>query len=376
MGLLDAAAGYQREALRLASATGSDAVKSQNYAFLGTIYGKLKKFDDAQQSVQLALGLAQTHATEPAYRSLFAYSALQMGNVYRDAGQFDKAVAQYSRAIELYKTFPDFQIHLFQAHKGRLSCYILQQNDPLAQEEVSTLFGLMEKYRNKISDENYRNTFFDVEQSVVNTAIDFEYSRMNNPERAFDYSNSSRARSLLDRLNADMSVKARVQDADVRFQTVAEPIPLENIEKLLPEQAQLLQYIILEDKLLIGVISRNNFQVKTQLISKKDLNEKLLRYLNLISRPPSGDEAQASALAKELYAILIQPVEPLLDHGKLLCIIPDGTLSYLPFAALVSPGSGKYFFEEHLSMTSPSPSVFLTSSLNAMRNSAPKKKRS
>jgi CHAT domain-containing protein/tetratricopeptide (TPR) repeat protein len=375
MGLLDAAAGYQREALRFASATNSDVVKSQNYAFLGTIYGKLKKFDDAQQSVQLALGLAEPHATEPAYRSLFAYSALQMGNVYRDAGEFDKAIAQYSRAIELYKTFPDFEIHLFQAHKGRLQCYIRQQNDPLAQEEVSTLFGLMEKYRTRISDENYRNTFFDVEQSVVNTAIDFEFSRMNNAEQAFYYSNSSRARSLLDRLNADTSMKARVQDADMRFRTVSEPVPLDKIVKLLPERVQLLQYMILEDKLLIWVVSRNDFQVKTQMISRRDLNEKLRRYLNLISRPPAGDEAPETELAKELYAILVQPVEPLLDRGKLLCIIPDGTLSYLPFAALVSPASGKYFLDEHLSMTSPSASVFLTCSENATRNSAAKKEK-
>lgn len=375
MGLPDAAAGYQREALRMALTTGSDAVKCQNYAFLGTIYGKLKKFGEALQSVQLAAGLAQSHAAEPAYRSLSAYSALQMGNIYRDQGDFDKALAQYAVAIDLYKSFPDFQPHLFQAHKGRLFCYIRQQNDPLAQEEISTLLGLMEKYRSQISDENYRNTFFDIEQSVINTAIDFEYSRKNNREQAFDYANSSRARSLLDLLNADAKVKARVQDANIRFQTGSEPIPLEKIVKQLPGQTQLLQYIILEDKILIWLISKNDFQVKVQPISRKDLNEKLLHYLNLISRPPNDDDAQESALAKELYVILIQPVASLLDRQKLLCIIPDGTLNYLPFAALVSPGSGKYFFQEHRLMTSPSPSVFLTCSDNAMRNSGPKEEK-
>src|ERR1043165_9517295 len=293
MGLPDAAAGYQREALRFASVTGSDAVKSQNYAFLGTIYGKLRKFGAALQNAQLASDLVQSHATEPAYRSLSAYAALQLGNIYRDAGDFDKAVGQYTQAIEIYRTFRDFEIHLFQAHKGRLLCYILQQNDSLAQEEVSTLFGLMEKYRSRISDENYRSTFFDVEQSVIDAAIDFEYSRMNNAEQAFNYSNSSRARSLLDLLNADMRVKARVQDADIRFQTVSGPMPLGEIVKELPEQAQLLQYIILEDKLLIWVISRNDFHVKMQPISRKELNEKLLRYLNLVSHPPKDDDQES-----------------------------------------------------------------------------------
>src|SRR6185369_8979861 len=45
------------------------------------------------------------------------------------------------------------------------------------------------------------------------------------------------------------------------------------------------------------------------------------------------------------------------------------------FAALVSPASGKYFFDEHLSMTSPSASVFLTCSENATRNSAARKEK-
>jgi CHAT domain-containing protein len=150
---------------------------------------------------------------------------------------------------------------------------------------------------------------------------------------------------------------------------------LETIKTQLPEQTQIVQYVVLENKLLIGVISRNAFQFKMQPISRKALNEKLLRYLNIISHPPKDDESQELLLAKELYAILIQPVEPLLDKRKLLCIIPDGTLSYLPFAALVSPQSSRYLFEDRLLMTSPSPSVFLSCSQNALQLGGPKEEK-
>ena len=370
IGLHDAAMAHRREALRFSLQTGSYEIKAQNYAFLGMINGKLKEFDEAVKNVQLAFDLAQAHSE----RSLMAYSALQMGNIYRDARDFDRAVSEYTRSIEIYKTY-DFQTHLFQAHKGRLLCYLQQQNDPLAREEISNLLGLMEKYRSQITDENYRNTFFNVEQSVFDAAIDFEFSRMNNPQQAFNYSNLARARSLLDLLNADKDVKARVQDSDIKFSKVSEPRPLETLKKQLPEQTQLLQYVMLEDKLLMWVISRNDSQVRMQPISRKELNEKLLRFMNIVSRPPTDDQTQELILAKDLYAILIQPVAQLLDKEKLLCIIPDGTLSYLPFAALVSPQSSNYLFEEHLLMTSPSPSVFLSCSENALQNSGPRVER-
>lgn len=363
-GLNDAAISYELESFRLALNTRSDHAKAQNYAFVGAIQGQLKNFDEASKNVQLAFDLAQANASkDDAYRTMMAYSALQMGHILRDAEAFDKAVTWYTESINLYQTFPKFETHLYHAHKGRFLCYLRQQNDQLAHAEISILFDLLNKYRSQISDFDSRYTFFDVEQTVVDAAIDFEYSRMNNEEQAFDYSNSARARSLLDLLKKDAG---GVENPDIKFQAVSQPRSLETIKEQLPEQTQVVQYIVLENKLLICVISRNDFQIKMQPTSKKDLNEKLSRWLNIISRPPKDDRDQEQLLAKELYAILVQPVETLLDKGKLLCIIPDGALNYLPFAALVSPVSGKYLFEDHLLMTSPSASVFLSCSENAL----------
>ena len=369
IGLLDAAAGYQREALRFASNTDNKTLEFQNYVFLGAIQGKQKNFDEALKNVQHAFDLAQTQAN----RGNMAYAALQMGNIYRAAEDFDKAVAQYTQSINIYDSFENFRTHLYEAHEGRFLCYLQQQNDQLTQLEISTLFDLMEKYHSQISNEDSRNTFSNVEQTAVDAAIDFEYSRMHDSDQAFNYSNLSRARSLLDLVDAERNVNVTVQDAGIKFQAFSEPKSLVVIKDQLPGPTQLVQYVILDNKLLIWVISRHqNPEVRMQPISRNELNEKLLRYLNIISHPPEDNEAQESLLAKELYAILIQPVETLLDKGKLLCIIPDGTLNYLPFAALVSSESGRYLFEDHQLMTSPSASVFLTCSERALQNSGPK----
>ena len=367
IGFHDAAAGYQKEALRLAVETGITSAKANNYSFMGLINGRLRNFAEAMKDAQLGFDMAQPNASQPAGRGLMAYAALQMGNVQKDAGDCDKAIPYYTQSIELYLTFADFQTHLYQAHKGRLFCYLQKQNDPLAQQEIATMLDLMEKYRRKISGENNRNTFFDVEHNVFDAAIEFEYSRMKDREQAFRYLNSAQARSLLDLLNADKDVRARVQDADIKFQAVSEPLTLEQIRDRLSDHEQLIQYAVLEDRILIWIISHNDFQVREKQIARKSLNEKLLHYLNLISHPPTGAAGELE-LGKELYSVLVQPVESLLDKNKLLCIVPDGTLNYLPFASLVSP-SGKYFFEQQQLMTSPSASVFLNCSDNAQRKS-------
>jgi CHAT domain-containing protein len=57
----------------------------------------------------------------------------------------------------------------------------------------------------------------------------------------------------------------------------------------------------------------------------------------------------------------------LLDKRKQVCIIPDKILSYLPFAALVAPASGKYLVEDYALTLSPSSNVFIQSSEAARR---------
>jgi len=368
-GFYDAAASYQEEALRIAINTGSAAAKANNYSFMGLIDGKLNNLTEAQAEARLGFDLAKEKASEPAGRGLLAYAALQLGNVYKDSGNLEEAISYYTQSIELYQTFPDFQTHLYEAHKGKLFCYLQQQNDSATREEISIMLDLMEKYRSKISGENNRNTFFDVEHNVFDAAIDFEYSRMRNPERAYSYLNSAQARSLFDLLNADKDIKAKVQDSDIKFQRISEPLSLDVIQQRLPSQIQLLQYVVLDDKLLIWVISKDGFQVRETRIVRKVLNEKLRHYLNLVSHPPTNNESEELVLAKDLYSILVQPVASLLDKEKTLCIIPDGTLSYLPFASLVS-SDGDYFFEKKSLIVSPSASVFLSCSENAFRKSS------
>lgn len=364
-----AAAAYQREALRLALDTKAPAVVSNNYAFLGMINGRLKNFDEAVRNARHAFDIAEARPGERDYLNLMAYSSLQMGHIQREAGRCDEALRSYGRAVEIYESDEDFQTHLYHAHKGKLLCHVARGDDAQAAEEIAKTLALVEKYRQRIHEENNRNAFFDVEQSVYDAAIDFAYSRQNDADQAFAYLESSRSRSLLDLLESDREVLDKVNDPEIVLRSVARPLTLSEIRRRMPGRAQVLQYAVLENKTLIWVISGDRPPaVVVAQVSQKELTEKVAGYVQAISRAPGpGGEEDARRLAAELSAVLLGPAAPLLDPGKVLCFIPDKVLHHLPFAALVSPASGRYLAEERAVLTSPSPTIFVLCSEAAAR---------
>jgi len=71
------------------------------------------------------------------------------------------------------------------------------------------------------------------------------------------------------------------------------------------------------------------------------------RMLDLTSVPEDDRDAQPDGwrdAARQLYRLLIAPVEGKLDEGATLVIVPDGPLSALPFSALID-GQGRYLIQ-------------------------------
>jgi CHAT domain-containing protein len=203
-----------------------------------------------------------------------------------------------------------------------------------------------------------------VEQSVYDLAIDFALLRKEDPLLAFDYSEQSRARSLRDAMHQSQQV-AEVEDRnELRLATTSNPRPLSEIQHRLPAQAQIVQYAVLEDKLLIWVASQTNVTCREVPLSSRALGEKVSEYLKAVNRP-STDMASLEAVAKELHKLLITPIEPLLDKTKLVCLVPDKILHYLPFGALISETTGRYLVEDLLLEVSPSSSIFIDCSITA-----------
>ncbi|HEX7330194.1 MAG TPA: hypothetical protein VF290_01765, partial [Pyrinomonadaceae bacterium] len=164
-GLYDAAVEYQHEALRRSLDSSDKLMISLSYAHLGLMYGKLGNTAEALKSAGLGYEVAARYAEESEDTSMLAYLALQLGHLYRDADDCENAVKNYSQSLAIYSSLK-FSTHIYQAHKGRLVCYIKQKNDALTQAELQTTLKLVEDNRSTILEEDNRNKFFDVEQSI------------------------------------------------------------------------------------------------------------------------------------------------------------------------------------------------------------------
>lgn len=354
LGLDEAAVEYQKEALRYALSSGNPSTMSVNHAELGSLYGRLRDYGEALKHIRRAIEIAESRDPDPAVQELIAYSHLLLGHLRRREGDLPQAVASYDRAVELYGRLglPTF---LYQAHKGRLLCYVAQKRDEQVKGEIAAALSLAELHRDKILDEDTRNNFFDAEQSAYDVAIDFAHSRLGDDREAFNYSEFSKARSLLDALNAEAPAARRADSAAVR------PMRLSEVQALLPEQVQVVQYAVLEDKLLVWVISKSGFSAKAVSVTREELTRQVLSYRSLISRPPEDGAAasEESRRAGELYGILLGPVESALAEGKQVCIVPDKVLNYLPFGPLVSTRSGRHLIEERRVVLAPSSTVFV-----------------
>lgn len=368
-----AASEYQKEALRMALEMKRPLIVSRSYDYLGQTYGDLHLYDEALKCINLAFETSKNLSGESSGREMMANSALHAGDIYRQIGNYQQAIASYDQSIGLYDEL-NYPYFTYPAHKGKLLSYQAQGDDLSTEEELRTVLALFEKYRTQMRVESQRNTFFDVEQSIYDLAIDFTSTKKQDQLQAFNYSELSRARSLLDAMNESAPRVARVGDerAELSLSHISQPLSISDIQRRMPAQAQILQYAVLDDKLLIWVITRENFSVQAIKIESSALSEKIRAYVQHVKAVSDESEAQAAEQsAKALYDLLVKPVEASLDRGKLLCIVPDKSLHYLPFAALVSSLTGKYLMEDFRLETAPSASVFIACSEQAHLKARP-----
>lgn len=354
MGLYEAAAAFGGEMLGLAQREIREpGFIHYSYLYLGQSHGGLGRYEEAIRLTSESLKAAES-VTDESARKLSANAVLQLAHLRRLMGDCAGALGDYDRAVETYGRM-ELSIYRYGAHKGRLLCYVALGDDARVESELSVVRGLFEEYRADIVEEQNRNTFFDREQSVYDIAIDHAY-RTGDRRRAFDISEESRARSLLDSRNNSPRAATSDAAAGAAFASVTRPLALAELQARIPADVQVLQYAALDNKLLIWVVTSDSFHLVKSDVGAGDLQAKVMGYTRAMARGPGSGAAE---LGRELYGLVVGPAAGLLDPRKVVCIVPDKALSYLPFPALISPRSGDYLVADFAVMSSPSLNVFV-----------------
>ena len=357
---------YQKEALSCALEMDRPLIISRSYGYVGSAYAAVKMYDEASSHATRAFEIGEGMPEGTGKLEIMANASQRFGDILRQANACGKAIEAYDKSIKLYDLLK-VEYYSFAAHKGKLLCYMNSGNDQAAGDELQTVLSLIERYRSKITAESHRNSFFDLVQNVYDLAISYEFTKKENPVKAFEYSEVSRARSLLDELRRGAEVVLKGDVPDINLSGVTSPMTLAEIQKGIPDDVQILQYAVLEDRLLIWVVTNSGIQKQEVGIGAQQLTDKVRDYLAAASALPTANSDDPTRRAEDLFQVLLAPAEPLLDKTKFLCIVPDKILHYLPYSALVSPATKKYLIEDYDLETAPSSSSFVAISAAASR---------
>lgn len=354
LNLFEAATQYGQEMLSLAVNSIKDpAITHFSYLYLAQINGGKRQFDEAIRLAIESLNIGKSLPDPANAHRLSSNSLLQVAHLQRQSGKVAEALKTYNQVIANYAA-AEVSIYRYDALKGRLLCYAALGDAANFEAHLGGVLDEFERYRVRIVEEQNRNTFFDREQSVYDLAINHAVKK-GDYLGALNYSEMSRARSLLQSL----------QGKALPLVTPTE------LQKQLPSNLQVLEYSVLDDKLVAWLITNTSITFKSIDIKSDELRAIVSDYLARVSAGPNEDETERS-LSQRLHDVLLKPFLPQLDDEKVLCIVPDKILSYVPFAALISPESQKYLVADYLLLSSPSLNVLLhNTAVGSARNKLP-----
>ena len=213
-------------------------------------------------------------------------------------------------------------------------------NEAQAAQALDQAIDVFDKARAKFRSDEFKMGLFSDLQVVFERAIGM-HTRLGEPAKAFDISERSRARALLD------AVAGRAEIGN------GEAIALDaaTLQTMLRPDEVVVAYHALPDRLMAWVLSNDGVrEVPLPVaIKRADLARLVDAYRDaLIKLNPN-----ASQVGEKIGALLLAPLE--IPAGKRMIIVPHGPLHYLPFQALRL--DGQYLIERNPMSIAPSISI-------------------
>ncbi len=207
-----------------------------------------------------------------------------------------------------------------------------------AAASIGQAIDSLDQVRARFRSEEFKMGLFSDVQHVFERAVDLN-SRLDQPAQAFDYSERSRARALLD----DVRERAEVRDE------VTATVTLQQLQANLRPDERVVEFHALEDRLLAWVVSPTGIREHSYALPRRTLEQLVEAFRDRIV----GGYPMAVDAARQIGDLLMAPLA--LEPGTRLIIVPHGALHYLPFQAL-RPG-GDYLIRQHPIAISPSISI-------------------
>ena len=418
LGDYEQALSYNSKALDLNVSTGNGYRIAGTKKYIGDIYKDQKDYTEALQYYEEAIRLLKTENEKALPLRLAADIWLCIGDVEQLSGNRDKALDSYFLALEafekvrnpegiinsmtrignLYRELKEFQqafrylreaIKIGKDHQDPMllcDAYyglgLVNRDQGILESATDSFLKAIqeiETVRDKIYYEQEKINYFANVQKLYEEMIITQLDKAND-DSAFNYSERCRARALYDLYSGSPEIFTPVSSQptsndgtrNTNFNHMLPP-GISEIQANLDENIQLIEYKLTANKVLIFVVNKNNLYIRESHISREALDSLIYNFRETIGAESDREFRkralqssksvydQSIVLAEKLYNYLISPVERLLDNDKVLYIIPDELLYYLPFAALVSQESGapRYLIEDFVIAYTPSAAIMI-----------------
>jgi CHAT domain-containing protein/Tfp pilus assembly protein PilF len=337
---------YARQSLRLSELAKDNKRAAQASAFIAVEHSRLNQVDQAEAQLNHAFDyIAKVDAKERDYTESIVLTFA--GEMARKFGDASRSLELYSRAAAIIERSEGKEIPLLEVMRGRAKTYLEAREFSKARADLERAVTSLERYRTNIVEPENRSRFLDARQGIFDELVALNLDALGLKEQAFDLSEQSRARTLLDE-------SLLVKSAGSQSGRPATPLKLQQIQAALPGDLRLVTYSVTDERTYIFTITQTRFDLVESSATTESIDRLVQEYVSGLKNRSSLDELSGNA--KQLYEYLIEPISPQLSDGKRLCIVPDKALHFLPFAALIDR-SGQFLIKHYNLTYAPSATV-------------------
>lgn len=272
--------------------------------------------------------------------------ARQRAQLQRTRGRLLLAENKPAEALALYQQLAsapadgDEDFYRAWALDGMSKSQSALGQDTEAAQSLDQAIGVFDKARAQFRSDEFKMGLFSDLQSVFERAINL-HSKLGQADQAFDISERSRARALLDAVAG----RADLDRGD------AAALDAKTLQTMLKPDEVVVAYHTLPNRLLAWVLTNTGVrEVQFPVaLPRADLVRLVDAYRDALIRVSPN----APAVSDKIGQLLLAPLG--IPAGKRLIIVPHGPLHYLPFQALRL--DGKYLIERNPMSIAPSISV-------------------
>ena len=360
----------------------------------GYVYSDLREFSRARESYLLALELARKWgAKEEIFNGLRALARLSLlTDDSEGAGEYSRQALQMAHdsgihSDELYPTLVEGQIAA-RSGEGAKARQIFEgvERDPacpafLKWEAQHSLARLFEEQKDAATAEREYRAALDTFESARATVRreDLQFSFLTNAasiyddylhflveqgrtEEALEWADYSRGRTLSEGLRPFSKESGR--GGASRLRAAAPKLSLQSLAR--GANGTILFYWLGENQSYLWAITPQQTRLVT-LPPGREIEASVKRYRAALSGP--SNVLESSTDGRELYRVLVAPVQSSLQKNSRVFIVPDGELNNLNFETLVAPSPAPHYWIEDVDVVNTSSLRILAASLHEKESS-------